>query len=658
MKTHRASTEQTTQREQKAAQPDTEAEGVEATSPLARRAASVLGRVQTLADASPKTTQLRSRQALMAQRAATDSSFLDDKNTRFQHTTSASPVQRQILIGKKGSEVARPLKGNIDKLGSYHNLVTESEQQPQTKDSLIAAEALEVLKEWDSSGQFPFTSVQKLFSDAKKAAQERIEQDPTKKNQLHMAEQQIALNLAGHFANNSLHNPSSFLPSTFSQSTGQPQIGGEKGRDDGAFPRTANTLSGALTSTISSPALDLFSQQRDMGNYQQVATKEQLQICPGCRQPQNIYNFEVDHQVAFSTIRDTLFDLSKAMQADAGLEKQIRLQIGSTDFDRYFAHFKMPDKWQTFFPTNQALAEYSNDMSNLMAICRTCNGAAGKGSMDFIAWYRGNPLYGEPFLQVHAPQGSVPQVLGRTANGIGWGEAARAWFEQYHWPILKQKLENARHLALAQDRVDQQVDRSYSSRFTGAPQQQADMDIEAQHLGGINSITTGVIGALVSAVDPERLYPFRPGSPDRLENKMKASIDMAVDERNKAVEEEDVWFDVGRNDALRNQAHVELTKPEKQVAYDRGYSVGQEMIVRRHEQGYLDGVSNRHSVSYRPDEAKPYNTGYLSGQKRRAEVMNAAVNNPTQSPPIGTGEAGAEALLRAFIDALQRGGSS
>jgi len=391
--------------------------------------------------------------------------------------------------------------------------------------------------------------------------------------------------------------PNSTTPSHYSTPTAlltsQAQT---SGRDDGAWVTTTNPITGAGGVTTGSTNADLLVEAKNEGSLFKVGDKYE-EICKTCGRVTLASQFEVDHQQAFSEIRDNLIKLASAMTMDASLYQSV--QKGTKGFNKLFEVTSKPGK--TGFQVTAlgaAVHLYSNDMQNLMRICRSCNGPWGKSDMAMVDWFRKSPYFGQEFLDAYSLPGSTFQVIARTKQGTGWGTAAKEWFANYHLPILKNQQLMAHLSEMVRQRLTEQSTTGVKAAREGNPTKKQKLQHETEQLGLNNE-------ALLGSLEVERdyhsgtllgqsPYQFAPNSPGRMKNEhIEVKKKREKRKRSESLARRPI-FTTGRQDGCTgkdtNRPHSSADQDELD-AYQLGYDEGFTQYVKLQEQGAADALT-------------------------------------------------------------------
>ncbi|HEU5271776.1 MAG TPA: DUF4157 domain-containing protein, partial [Jatrophihabitans sp.] len=431
------------------------------------------------------------------------------------------------------------------------------------------------------------------------------------------------------------------------------------GRDDGAWVSVSNPMTGLAGKTTGSVNLALLEEAEAQGSIFHIGSEHQ-QICATCGKATDATMFEVDHQQAFSDIRDQLHLLASAMTSDISLYQSVSSQ--TADFDKIFQVTGKPgNKGFQVEALASGVHMYSNDLDNLMRICRRCNGPWGKSDMDMVTWYKSSPLYGQQFLDSYGLPGSK-QVIARTKKDLGWGFAAREWFTQVHLPVLKQQ----ELISIIQESVRQrlisQSNLGVSAKLSTDPVQQQQMQDDTDQLGRDN---TALLGGLRTVHDyhsgskGQQPSAFSPGSPLRIENEYTE----VQDRREKRKRTENLKgtkaYLVGLEDGQQGLAVHRGDYPVNTndlEAYDQGYAEGASQSEELERKGKLDALKWDLTKPHPgPDGSGPlpYEWGYheMLGRRQQARKDGFALVEQDEDPDesYASGELHAEQLLRDYL---------
>ncbi|MDK0522841.1 DUF4157 domain-containing protein [Streptomyces sp. ML-6] len=365
------------------------------------------------------------------------------------------------------------------------------------------------------------------------------------------------------------------------------KVADSSGREDGKWRYAEHDIPGLGSKTTATTNISLVSEQQKAGNWQQILNSF-YQVCPGCGDAANVESFEVDHQEAFNEIRDNLRKLA-ADYTDAGVDPN-----------------RIPSQYQSFFVVSQdasapggfrfeasraAVNEYSNDLGNLMRICRNCNGATGKSDMDFLKWFEQNKFFGRSFLAQHLSLqgGKNPDyILARTSSGGGWGKAARDWFTQHHLSTLRKQLPAVKLNKIITSGLANETTARTDGLYARDPQMLQYADVMNRR----NDAHVGVTHTLADYA--EGATDYAPGSPARLTAQVANVFNTR--EARKAQEaagllQAGVTADSGAAHDLGRQAGLAGQMPDHRViAVGRPDS---EAALRAYMEGYAAGMQQR-----------------------------------------------------------------
>ncbi|HTZ43953.1 MAG TPA: DUF4157 domain-containing protein [Jatrophihabitans sp.] len=365
------------------------------------------------------------------------------------------------------------------------------------------------------------------------------------------------------------------------------------GRDDGKWHQTTNTVSGSGGKKTGSVNLALLQGAQAEGSVQQVGSHLE-QVCPTCAQVTHVASFEVDHQQAFSDIRNRLHLLAEVMTQDATVYASV--SKGTASFHQIFAVTGVPG--MPGFKV-EALASgvhmYSNNLDNLMRICRLCNGGLGKSDMEMIEWYRTSPLYGQAFLDTYQlPGTSAKGVIELTKTGVGWGVAAREWFNHHHLPVFTDQFLTAQIQEATRQRLISQSNLGIAVDREQDPQQRQQLSDQHQQQSRNNQAMLGGLRGVHDYHTNPDTAPFAMGSPARHEEEHR-TVDKRRDKRKRSMNLKSLpAYQVGLDDAERgtreHAADYKLNSTERD-AYEEGYVEGEAANEERALEGELDALT-------------------------------------------------------------------
>lgn len=431
------------------------------------------------------------------------------------------------------------------------------------------------------------------------------------------------------------------------------------GRKAGAFTRTPVTVEGLSGKTTSTVNQELIGEQEQQGNWEKVGDIY-VQICPGCGGGMHGELFEVDHQQALSDIRNKLYDLAEAMSLDSTLHDKIK--AGTPDYDKYFLETESDTKQEPdVTPRNGALSAFSNDLGNLMRLCRICNGATGKSDIAFLEWYQANPFFGPLFVARNLPTAVTGSVLARTKSGGGWGKAARDWFVEHHLPILKENFVVNRLAELIRNKLAKQSQAAMKEKHETDPVKKGEYKREVEELSAVTTAFTGSTKVLADYLEkgPTR---FAPGSPARLVGDVQNVVKKR--EKRKRVEEAEVsdpyvfgWMAGGEKFPYDDSQYGSM---REMAQYGLGYQQGIVENDHRYAQGYQDALGA--ALSQRLDEGThpSYRQGFgLAMSRRRSSYRSGYDHGANGLPPdpnrIPKGVDGEAQFLRDYMTGYAAG---
>ena len=449
-------------------------------------------------------------------------------------------------------------------------------------------------------------------------------QNDTKKLELvrqrlkELAQENVSL-----WQNSSLHDPTSFQPEGVSlPEKSITTVSSQKGRDDGKFFTVKNSLPGASTNTTNAPNRDLSTELITDGNYQEIGSQN-MQICPTCQKLLPVEFFEVDHQEAFSDIREKLHSLASAMQIDSKLQTKIKDELGESLFEDYFITNTSKVHWQQLYPTVAAMKQYSNDLSNLFRICRLCNGAGGKSNMAYLEWYGKSSLYGKTFITENVPDDVNKFILGRTKSGEGWGEAARKWFNTHHWPVLQKLFKIAQPTEQLNQSVRKENEINYKLAFLPHPPKQGEKETltsQSNQLNLVNQSSISTFSVLGNWTEQPH-YPMAPSSPSRMELEFTNQLEKREEVRKERHFSNFSPYEEGQIDGRLNQPKKTIYVNQEAEAYNYGYSMGMEYHSSDQKQGYMNGVKDPESPDKELQYSEFYMKGFQKGTQQRKETQ-------------------------------------
>lgn len=438
------------------------------------------------------------------------------------------------------------------------------------------------------------------------------------------------------------------------------------GRKDSKWRPTKNTSGLIPAATTGSVNLELLTEQETIGNVVKVGDFH-VQICPGCASAEFVESFEVDHQNAFSAIRDQFFALAEQLDSDSAAEKGFRKELGSKLFNTYFTTKTGGTKKKSstkIVPSKAAMSIFSNDLDNLMRICRRCNGATGKSDLHYLDWYLRNDLFGPQFIRENLIDDSG-HLLPRAKHGKGWGVAARDWFEQHHLEVLK-KLFAAREL---QEETRSSLVRESSSRIRSRsvrdPKLKRKWEDETEQLSLRNTRTVGLTKLVTTAHTSSDLPRIRLGSPERDLTEISEVIKTQETSRKQRRMAETTPYTDGYDDGYggkpdRSQQYL-TGASDAYRAYRQGSTDGAKDAQIERGLGYTDAVTTGRTRG--PGSSGPYDSGFAEGSRRVARVQaQGEADGKSRTLPSDTivnpTEVGAGYLFQVYLKAYRTGSAS
>jgi Domain of unknown function (DUF4157) len=432
------------------------------------------------------------------------------------------------------------------------------------------------------------------------------------------------------------------------------------GRDDGAWTTTTNPIVGTGGVTTGAPNADLLLEAQSQGSLFKIGSDYQ-QLCTTCGRMTQASQFEVDHQQAFSDIRDNLIKLASAMAADALLYQSVK--GGTADFDDLFSVIGTPGTKGCQVSAFGAVVHlYSNDMTNLMRICRSCNGPWGKSDMDMVSWFLKSPYFGQPFLDEYQLIGPHLQVIARTKQGMGWGEAAREWFATHHLPILKNQELLANLQEMVRQRLTEQSTTGVNAGRETNPAKKQKLQHDTAQLGRNNEALLGPLeverdyhsGTLLG----ERPYEFAPSSPSRMKNEhIEVKKKREKRKRSESLARRPI-FTTGRQDGC---AGNDTNRPDSSAdqedieAYQLGYDEGYAEYVKSQQDGTADALTAELGLDVDNFTAPNpiYEAAFKEMLRKRVRAWWAGNDAFTQDTGLdigyATGDPHAQTLLRDYM---------
>ncbi len=428
----------------------------------------------------------------------------------------------------------------------------------------------------------------------------------------------------------------------------------ETGRGAGKFKQVPvpDTVSGLPGKTTGSANLALVKEQIARENWKKVGGIH-VQICPGCGGSQNVAIYEVDHQQALSEIRDTLLQMADAMSINAEFYDQI--QKTTPAFADYFqVHTEKSQRKVT--ATQAALSHFSNDLGNLMRLCRICNGATDKSDINFLEWYRGNKFFGQDFLTENLSSKADGWILARTKHDTGWGQAALDWFYKYHFPILKDGFILSRLGELVRGNLAQQSQLEMRARFESDITKKRKYEEEVSGLSKFNEAFVGS-GRVIADYMEEGPAPFAPGSPQRLTGDIGDYFQEREKRKRREKNEATESFAVGW--VAANEGSLYDDSGYDTRLYAAGYTHGRKHVEEQYGQGYVealaDPVPDYHPLSdtvYAGAFSEVFGHRRSSFQAGFSDGRTGSVPDPTVIPRGIRGEAN---FLRDYMIGYGKG---
>lgn len=431
-----------------------------------------------------------------------------------------------------------------------------------------------------------------------------------------------------------------------------------KGRADGEFYKTKNTLPGEHGKTTSAVNVTLGEQAMKAKNFEKVG-EAHMSVCPGCSTAVDVGLLEVDHEVAFSRIRNTLITLAEGMSQNAKLRESIEKQLGEETFNLYFGLKKTE-----YYPTASAVKNYSNDVSNLIHICRLCNGAAGKSDDDFLNWFKHNPLYGQPFLD-HFLDPSAISVLPRAKGGIGWGEAARSWLNDNHLPILTRLLELEQYVEPFRQSFRDQTLTSYEVKHADSDEKKDKLTLKERNLQHFNDTSLVHLRNLKrtresTKVDEDDVMEnYTPQSPIREDRLEQEKQEQRKREKRTELKGKNPHYDSGYEDARKGQAEKKLDQELPAKYYRMGHEDGLLQQEGDRIKGIHDGIGNMQDADLMAYAG--YKKGFEIGTLRGTQVHDAGFKDGESHADVNLfahidmEEIGFKQLVRIYQDAYNEG---
>jgi hypothetical protein len=437
----------------------------------------------------------------------------------------------------------------------------------------------------------------------------------------------------------------------------------DSGRDDAEWHPVTNSMPGVSGKKTGSTNLWL-AEEAVATNALRLYPGGAVEICKTCGKPVDATQFEVDHQQAFSEIRDNLLMLAQAMALDATLFASIK--SGANSFDSLFMTTGKPGQpGCKVVLTAAAINLYSNDIPNLMRICRKCNGAWGKSDMVTLDWYRKSPYFGEIFLAATAATGSQGEVIARTKTGEGWGQAARSWFADKHLPILRRQFDLEEIGRFLHSQLTEQSTTALAATVEPDPTKKTELLDRGQALDASNTAFLGGLTAdhayFSGGSRGEVPALWAPPSPARWEAEHKELATTREKRKRGEKLSRTGAYAAGLAEGDANVPAVEaayLGDADALAAYRQGYQLGQAQYQARHDGGFraaiaLDPQVDIVSAANQVQDAATH-AGFTAAATQRIWWYNAghAAGQASQPPDVTavpSGTVGSEALLRDYI---------
>ncbi len=441
------------------------------------------------------------------------------------------------------------------------------------------------------------------------------------------------------------------------------QPASRQGREDGKFVRGKNTLDELPAATIGMPALVLAKKQKAIGNLVTVGPQgKTASVCPACGGVTDATQFETDHQDPLSSILERLWRLADQMSKEPKLLGAIEEQLGG-NFKQYFtvSGGGKGKKAKTVEPTKYLVAVLSNDVENLLWICRSCNGGSGKSAKSPKEWFLENELFGPEFVKAYLDTSPAEGVVSRAKGGQGWGAAAAEWFETKHLSVLRKLLPLQDHQEHVKKTLIEEsllgVKAATSRRKSGQGRALA----EKEQLGRRNDLTVLATGALTTfhtRPAPEKIGANSPARTAEMVGETLAGIEKGRPQRRA---QESPEYKTGFADGYAGHPRrvATMTGPAADN-YTLGHLAGAARATGRYAAGRLDGIMDRRTVTSGPEP--PYDSGFAEG---RAAVESAARKGEEDGGKgadldhgVPLDEPGAAYLMDAYMKGYNRGKSA
>ncbi|MGW6442420.1 hypothetical protein [Lentzea sp. NPDC055074] len=427
-----------------------------------------------------------------------------------------------------------------------------------------------------------------------------------------------------------------------------------KGRDQGKFKSITHSTS-LRSKTTSSVNAHLLGELAKQGQLKAIGgSGGTLQICPTCGVDNFLESFEVDHQVAFADIKRAFLDLAEEMTGNPTLLHQVKKKNAKA-FDRCFTVAKTKGKKASTVvtATAEALHVFSNDVDNLMRICRTCNGAFGKSDMNYLKWYRENPLFGPHFVEEHLCDGKGHLIPG-AKGGVGWGRAARTWFNTHYYPILKDVLDLRSLTEAGRSTMIREANNRVAVDRTSDPARKRKLREDVKQDKYANRTLVGSARILTKGhTDPARAR-MRSGSPERQLKGLDNFLEGQERDRKRRRTEETTDYQRGHADG-----HAGKKQVKKTAEYKAGHAAGVAAAGKERDTGYEHGVTGVKRAQAK-GTLPAYDQGFQTGTKRRADVYETGRDDGAADDDVDTKiaqptEVGYASLLVHYLEGYNEG---
>ncbi|WP_146073743.1 hypothetical protein [Amycolatopsis sp. CA-126428] len=441
------------------------------------------------------------------------------------------------------------------------------------------------------------------------------------------------------------------------------QPASRQGREDGNFVRRKNTLAELPAATIGMPALVLAKKQKAIGNLVTVGPQgKTASVCPACGGPTDVTQFETDHQDPLSDIRDRLWRLADQMGEDHQLFRAVEKQLGG-NFKHYFtvSGGGKGKKAKTVEPTKYLVAVLSNDVENLLWICRTCNGASGKSNKSLKEWFLEKELFGPEFVKTYLDTSAAESVVFRAKGGQGWGAAAAEWFETKHLSVLRKLLTLQDHQEHVKKTLIDESLLGVKAATSRRKSEQGRALAEKEQLGRQNDLTvlaTGVLTTFHTRPAPEKIGANSPARTAEMVGETLVGIEKSRPQRRA---QEAPEYKTGFADGYAGHPSQAATMTGPAAGnYTLGHLAGAARATGRHAAGRLDGIMDDRTVP--AGQEPPYDSGFAEG---RAAVESAARKGEEDGGKgadldhgVPLDEPGAAYLMDAYMKGYNRGKSA